>query len=68
MAFDCPGGTNEIIKNEVNGFLSECGNVDKLVHTIIKASTHNFNQKTIINFIYDKYNTDKIIKKYERIL
>ncbi len=66
VAFDCPGGTREIIENDLNGFLVECGNIDKLVEKIIVASDYPWNKNDISNLINSKYKVDRIIYKYEQ--
>jgi glycosyltransferase involved in cell wall biosynthesis len=68
VAFDCPGGTGEIIENGVNGFLVECGNVDVLAETINKAIIFNFDESTIKNLIKEKYSLKQIMNQYETAL
>lgn len=67
VAFNCPGGTGEIIENGVNGFLCECGNIDELAETINKASSHSFDKNEIKNLTKSKYDVNTTIKHYERI-
>lgn len=67
VAFDCPGGTGEIIKDGLNGFLVACGNVDKLAQKIIESSTHPWNKENISNLVKSRYNVQYIIGKYETI-
>ena len=67
VAFNCPGGTGEIIENGVNGFLCECGNIDELVEKINKASPYSFDKNKIKSLIKNKYNANRVIKYYERI-
>lgn len=67
VAFNCPGGTGEIIENGVNGFLCECGNIDELIKKINKAYLHNFDKNKIKRLIKNKYDANTIIKHYEKI-
>jgi len=68
VAFNCPGGTGEIIKNGVNGFLVECGDIEKLSQTIIQAVHQKWDSKKIMDFVFTRYNIGNIIKQYESIL
>ncbi|HIC87372.1 MAG TPA: glycosyltransferase, partial [Aquificae bacterium] len=68
VAFDCPGGTREIIKNGLNGFLVKCGDVDKLAFYIEKAVNYNWDKSKIIKYIKENFSVEKIIKKYEDTL
>jgi len=65
VAFDCPGGTGEIIVNGLNGFLVENRNIDMLAETIRKSIDYDFNEKKILEFVKKKYEADLIISKYE---
>ncbi|RLA82141.1 MAG: glycosyltransferase [Epsilonproteobacteria bacterium] len=67
VAFECPGGTAEIIENGINGFLVECENIKELRTKIEYTSLYKFDKNKIINMINYKYNVDFIIKKYECI-
>lgn len=68
VAFDCPGGTREIIKNGLNGFLVKCEDVDKLAFYIEKAVNYNWDKSKIIKYIKENFSVEKIIKKYEDAL
>lgn len=68
VAFNCPGGTNEIIQNGLNGFLCECENIESLAATIEKAAKYHFDKNAIISYIKQTYDVDIIIKQYEEVL
>ena len=68
VAFDCPGGTGEIIENGVNGFLVNCGDTEKLAETIDKASKYPWDNEAIKNHIIHRYGLTHIIHQYEDIL
>lgn len=67
IAFNCSGGTGEIIENGINGFLCECQNIDELVEKINKASSYNFDKNKIKALIKNRYDVNTIIKQYERL-
>ncbi len=68
VAFDCPGGTGEIIENGLNGFLVKCGDTEELAETIKKASNYPWNNEAIKNHIIHRYGLTHIIHQYEDIL
>ena len=67
VAFECPGVNSEIIKNDVNGYLVENGNIKALADSINKYSKMNFDNKRIKQTT-DRYHVNKIIEEYEQIL
>lgn len=67
VAFNCPGGTGEIIENGKNGFLCECGNITELAKKINKASSYTFDKNKIKSLIQNQYDVHIIIKQYEKI-
>lgn len=68
IAFDCPGGTSEIIINGENGFLVECKNILKLKDTIEMASKYTWNKERIYESTKNKFNSETIIMQYQEIL
>ncbi len=66
VAFDCPGGTSEVIENGVNGFLVECGNKEKLANKIQEAVKYNWNKEKIKQSIKKRYSVEYIIEKYQQ--
>ena len=67
VAFACLGGINEIIEEDVNGFMVENGNKEELKTTILKASIYNFDREKIIAQTQERYSCQKIMKKYENL-
>ncbi len=65
LAYNCPGGTSEIIEEGLNGFLVECQNIEKLTQTIQKMATYDWSTSQIHDLTYHKYNVKKIIQLYE---
>lgn len=68
VAFDCPGGTGEIMQDGLNGFLAKCQDVDHLIEKILEASNLGFNSQEITNYIISKYGLQKIINQYQNVL
>lgn len=68
VAFNCPGGTGEIIENGINGFLCECGNIDDMADKINKASLQKFDKDKIKSLTANKYNVHIVLKQYEEVL
>jgi glycosyltransferase involved in cell wall biosynthesis len=66
VAFDCPGGTKEIIKNGKNGFLVKCGDINALAKAIEKAVEYEWNTHEIIKNVFKKYNLKTKINEYEK--
>ena len=67
VAFDCPGGTSEIIENGRNGWLVEPGNVKELSESIKNAIAYPLDPIAIKKSVSDRYSIKKIIKLYERL-
>ncbi|MFP4846806.1 glycosyltransferase [Winogradskyella sp. PE311] len=63
LAFNAPGGTKEIVTNNVNGFLVE--NKEEFLN---KLNNFNiFDPIQVRNSVYKKFNKEKIIKDYEQL-
>lgn len=66
---NCPGGINEIVKENVNGNVLNFMNMEIVTKKIEFLLSKNKIEKTIIiNFIKEKYSIEKIVDKYEKIL
>ncbi|WP_299128706.1 glycosyltransferase [uncultured Winogradskyella sp.] len=61
IAFNAPGGTKEIIKNGVNGFIVE--NEEEFLAKLNEDV--EWNPKTVRDYVYDKFNSNKILTNYE---
>jgi glycosyltransferase involved in cell wall biosynthesis len=68
VAFDCPGGTSEIIDHGINGWLVETGNIKKLAVMITYAVNNPLDGRIIRKSIYERYNITKIMKEYEKLI
>ena len=68
VAFECPGGINEIIKDEKNGYKVEPGDTMRLAETIEKAILTEFNVGSLRSYVGKRFGTKKIIKEYEKAL
>ncbi len=67
VAFACPG-TDEVVEDGKNGFLSPCMDSDKLADKIDEASSYPFDGEKIKEFISNKYNKELILHCYEERL
>jgi len=67
IAFACPGGITEIVKNGRNGFHVPNGNVDEMVATIEKASTYEFDKEDIVAVTRERYAHNVILEKYRKV-
>ena len=67
IAYNCIGGTRELINEGINGFLVECENKEDLQQKIRDGLNYKWDKEKIKNYIA-KFSVDNIIKKYEDIL
>ena len=67
VAFDCPGGTKEIIENGKNGFLVTGNSIDAYASQIEAAIKHTFDSELIRQYTLAKFDEQKILKQYEAI-
>ena len=66
IAFDCPGGTKEIIENGINGFLAV--SEDDFVKTLHNLNeTPVFKRVTVQASVLTKFSSQKITKDYENL-
>ncbi len=68
VAVNSPGGTAEIIKNGVNGILTAKLDPQELANDIKKATKYKFNTHEIKEYIRKKFNVEKIVKEYEKVI
>ena len=67
VAFDAPGGINEIIEAGVNGYIAK--NEDEFLQAIYKVISKQFlSPEKIRASVVNKYSSDKIVKDYERFI
>ena len=67
VAYDSSGGTGEIVKDGVNGYLVKPFDTDEFAFKILYVKDHQLDTKVIANIIQNSYRIDKIIKEYEAI-
>ena len=66
IAFDAPGGINEIVENHINGFIVK--DEEEFLKAIkIILNSKKFDPKTVSESVYKKYSEEIIIKKYEKL-
>ncbi len=67
VAFDAPGGINEIIEPGINGFIAS--DEDEFLQSINKVISRNFlSPEKVRKSVVDKYSADKILNDYERFI
>lgn len=66
LAFNAPGGTKEIIKNGLNGFL--VNSKEEFKKYLNEIDDFEWDRKKIINSVNEKYHPEIIISKYENLL
>jgi len=67
VAYACPGGITEIVKNGKNGFHVPDGDIDKMVEAIEKASKYKFDKEYIVSTTRKRFSHDTILEKYREI-
>ncbi|WP_350286181.1 glycosyltransferase [uncultured Croceitalea sp.] len=65
LAFDCPGGTKEIVQHGINGYLAkDSHDFTKRLHQIASKEWH---PNEIRQSVLDKFSADIILNKYEEL-
>ena len=67
-AFDCPGGTGEIIKPGVNGFLAEPEDPESLARAMAQVLDGSLDRERIRAMTRERYGVETIINQYEALL
>ena len=67
VAFDCPGGTSEIVKNGFNGYLVNNKDIDDLKNKLANIMLKDLNNNYLKNSIKDNQ-IDQVFKNYEKLL
>jgi glycosyltransferase involved in cell wall biosynthesis len=68
VAFKCPGGIDEIISDNINGFLVKNNDIHALANRINEAANVYMDTNEIIQSIKQKFSCEKIVSKYEKFL
>jgi len=68
VAFECPGGINEIIVDGVNGYKVPPGDTVALSEAIKKSVQTRFNADSIKGYVEKEFSLRKIILEYEKVL
>jgi len=67
VAFNCPGGIDEIIIPNVNGFIAPNGSINELAGYISLAAETNFDKEKIKDSVKQKFNYEDRVRDYERL-
>ena len=67
VAFNCPGGIEEIVIEGQNGWFVEHNNVVALATALEEHLDNNLDSSSIKKSVYDRYNLKYIIEKYETL-
>ena len=66
IAFDAPGGINEIIENGINGFIVR--QPDELPNRLQEILNSNqFTPEVVSKSVFEKYGAETILKRYEEL-
>lgn len=68
VAFRCPGVSEEIIAEGVNGFLVDGFDTDRMKEKIMQALAHKWDKYAIKGYIHDRFRSEKIVAQYEEKL
>ena len=66
VAFDCPGGHTEFIKNGINGILAKNNDYVDLAKKINTCLAMDFNREQIVESV-KPYLVDNVVNKYEKL-
>ncbi|PWK19961.1 glycosyltransferase [Xanthomarina spongicola] len=66
LAFNAPGGLDEIIESGINGYI--VNSIDEFVTYLNNInSTYSFNPEKVSNVVKERFGEDKIINEYENL-
>ncbi|MEW4924508.1 glycosyltransferase [Algibacter sp. 2305UL17-15] len=65
IAFEAPGGINEIIQDNVNGFIAN--SEEDFKNKIDKALSKAWDPQIVHDSVFKKYNSNTILEKYESL-
>lgn len=68
VAFNSPGGLNEIIVDDFNGWLVPEEDIQGFAKALIEAKNKKLNRDRIVSDINYRYNTASIINQYDTLL
>ena len=66
IAFNAPGGTKEIIKDGINGYL--VANSDEFTSRLLTFNKDKWEPQSVRNSVINRFNTQEILKQYEKLL
>ncbi|WP_047546304.1 glycosyltransferase [Psychroserpens sp. Hel_I_66] len=66
IAFNAPGGTNEIVEHGVNGYLAK--NEKEFLEYLKKLNENPLDSKKVSDSVFTKFKKDKIVKQFEDLI
>jgi len=66
VAFECPGGINEIIEEGVNGWKVNLEDTSALARAIETAMKTQLDSNLIRKYVQERFGVKKIVQEYER--
>ncbi len=68
IAFDSPGGQNDLIESGENGWLVPFGDLQALAQTVVQASQKLPDRDDLSNSIRERYDIHSVVSSYESLL
>ncbi len=68
VAFNCPGGLDEIIVPGLNGWLAPAGDVSALAELLARAEPHRLDRAAIAADAERRFGAGVIVRQYEALL
>ena len=67
VAFDCPGGINELVERGVNGEIVPLGDTEAMAEAILRVAAAGYDRERIAAVTAERYGIDTIVGRYERL-
>jgi glycosyltransferase involved in cell wall biosynthesis len=67
VAFNCPGGTGEVVVEGVNGLLVECENWERLAERIEEGANRPWDREKIAEFTRNRFSPEVTTYRYQQL-
>lgn len=67
VAFNCPGGINELVEEGRNGHVVPLGDIDALASALDRVATFRFDRREIAAAARERFDIGKVVPLYERL-